>query len=187
MFNYIVACLGMLLLKRADPFHWGGIGRAMFTVLRVETLDSWDTMLYIGMYGCAEYPSGYPLTEHSRGCAERNSYGYGWIGAFVFLFIVVMGALILPTVLIGIVAIKYNEAMLASSARTTLKEEVRSVVEQSKVRRCPLGTDTLHALHAPCFNFCKHHACFTAPVYPCRHRPNFPTSSPTSGWRRCGF
>jgi len=43
--------MGMLMLKHADPFHWGSIGRAMFTVLRVETLDSWDVMLYIGMYG----------------------------------------------------------------------------------------------------------------------------------------
>ena len=36
IFNYITACLLMLILRKADPFHWGSLGKAMFNVLRVE-------------------------------------------------------------------------------------------------------------------------------------------------------
>jgi hypothetical protein len=32
-----------------DPFHFGTVGRAVFTVLRLETGDSWDQILYINM------------------------------------------------------------------------------------------------------------------------------------------
>jgi len=50
----------MLGLKESDPFHFGTVGRSMMTVLRLETLDGWEQVLYIGMYDCRRYP-GYPF------------------------------------------------------------------------------------------------------------------------------
>ena len=61
VFNYIVGCMCMLVLQYMDPFHFGTVGRSVFTILRLETGDSWDQILYINMYGCAEYPAGYPM------------------------------------------------------------------------------------------------------------------------------
>ena len=42
----------MLILQENDPFHFGTVGRSVFTVLRLETADSWDQILYINLYGC---------------------------------------------------------------------------------------------------------------------------------------
>jgi len=42
VFNYIIACMCMLFLKKNDPFHFGQLLRALFSVLRIETKDSWD-------------------------------------------------------------------------------------------------------------------------------------------------
>jgi len=42
VFNYIAGCMCMLIFRNNDPFHWGSVGRSMFTMLRLETLDSWD-------------------------------------------------------------------------------------------------------------------------------------------------
>jgi hypothetical protein len=36
IFNYITACMLMLILQRADPFHFGSLSRSMFNVLRIE-------------------------------------------------------------------------------------------------------------------------------------------------------
>jgi hypothetical protein len=46
--NYIMACMCMLLFRENDPFHFGSIGRSMFTVLRIETLDTWDQVVVNG-------------------------------------------------------------------------------------------------------------------------------------------
>ena len=56
VFNYIVACMLMLGLMESDPFHFGSVGRSMMTVLRIETLDGWEQVLYLSMYDCERYP-----------------------------------------------------------------------------------------------------------------------------------
>ena len=38
IFNYITACMLMLILRKADPFHFGSLSRAMFNVLRVRAV-----------------------------------------------------------------------------------------------------------------------------------------------------
>ena len=98
----------------------------MFTVLRMETLDSWDQILYIGMFGCSQYPGGYPMTADNRGCT--HDYGYGWLGAFLFFVIIVVGSFVMPTVLIGIVSIKFDEASSYLAARTEMKRKTEAVV-----------------------------------------------------------
>ena len=39
-----------------------------------------------------------------------NPTALGWVGSLIFLFIIIVGAYILPTVLIGIVVISFEEA-----------------------------------------------------------------------------
>ena len=46
VFNYIAACMCMLFFRDNDPFHFGSLGRSMFTILRIETLDTWDQVNY---------------------------------------------------------------------------------------------------------------------------------------------
>ena len=51
----------MLYLKENDPFHFGTLPFAMFNVLRISTLDSWDQMLGITMLGCDEVVNVLPF------------------------------------------------------------------------------------------------------------------------------
>lgn len=37
-FNYIAACMSMLIFQENDPFHFGSLGRSMFSVQRISTL-----------------------------------------------------------------------------------------------------------------------------------------------------
>jgi hypothetical protein len=45
VFNYIAGCILMLLMGGNDPFHFGTVGRSMFSVLRLESFDTWDQIL----------------------------------------------------------------------------------------------------------------------------------------------
>ena len=102
--------MSMIFLRGNDPFHFGTVSRALFSVIRMETLDSWDQILYIALYGCDEYPAGYDFTFRAPGlrCTEPYALGYG--GVAIMLGIIVFGAFILPTVLIGIVSVSFEEA-----------------------------------------------------------------------------
>lgn len=169
----------------------------MFNVLRIETLDAWDQMLFIAMQGCEAYPAGYPMMEDGRApCASptvtrserakvvergathasgskqdaltlqgsssstfvcgvastsctvpeqstrscsppsfafkppaqrRNPQGLGWVGTLILFCVVIFGSYVLPTVLIGIVAISFDEA----SRRATAIQEMNCQVISS--------------------------------------------------------
>lgn len=42
IFNYITGCLGVFLFQDLDPFHFGSVQQALFTIYQIETLDNWD-------------------------------------------------------------------------------------------------------------------------------------------------
>jgi Ca2+-binding EF-hand superfamily protein len=105
--NYIVSCMCMIFFRDNDAFHFGSLGRSMFTVLRIETLDTWDQILYVAMFGCAKYPAGNTSNQFNV-CVKNTSFG--WIGAVVLFFVTIIGAYVLPIVLIGVVSIKFDEA-----------------------------------------------------------------------------
>ena len=130
VFNYICACASMVFLRRNDPVHWGSVGRAMFTLLQIETLDAWDGLLLTSMLGCDEYTGGYERLDVDRhpaaSCSEPSALG--WFAAFIFFFLVISGAFILPTVLIGIISISFDEA----SRRASQVEEMQTKMERIK-------------------------------------------------------
>ena len=108
---------------------------------QVETLDGWEKVLYINMYGCERF--GY--VEHLRAtaftCAARDGGGggvgttsaswgacefearenvnrhtcyssvpRGWLAAAYFVTLVVVGALLMPTALIGVISLSFDES-----------------------------------------------------------------------------
>lgn len=105
----------------------------MFTVLRIETLDSWDQILYIAMYGCANYPGGYEFLNNHPGNECTNSDGFGGVAVLMLLVITIVGAYILPTVLIGIVSIKFDDSSKMFHVRVEEKATMLKHLEQAKV------------------------------------------------------
>jgi len=89
--NYILACLGMILFQRNDPFHFGSLGAAFFSVWRAESLDSWDQMLNVNIYGCATFPGAYPMASTLYPC--RDEQALGGIAVIYFIFTVIFGGL----------------------------------------------------------------------------------------------
>ena len=49
------------MFRRNDSFHFANMSRTMITLYRFETLQSWEAVLYINMFGC-----------------DRVGYGVNW-------------------------------------------------------------------------------------------------------------
>ena len=85
------------------------------------------------MFGCMRVASGYPRIDGASDYTGHtmppgpNQYGatrgqyaatfdcntedrYGWIAALYFIMLIVIGGLIMPTVLIGIICISFEES-----------------------------------------------------------------------------
>jgi hypothetical protein len=93
----------------------------------------------ISMYGCGPdaFP-GYPFDEQdpltkstklekSLEC-DPTLEGMGWVAALYFIFIVIFGALILPTMLIGIVAISFEDSFRRSEDELTNARETKKLI-----------------------------------------------------------
>ena len=70
------------------------------------------------MIGCAHWESQtFPLPKgrkEAKYSCDETQQGMGYVAALYFIFVVVFGGLILPTMLIGIVAISFEESFRRS-------------------------------------------------------------------------
>ncbi|KAH8064962.1 low voltage-gated calcium channel [Aureococcus anophagefferens] len=124
LINFNLAVVGMHLFRGNDPGRFGTLAAAMVSIWGVSTLDAWDAALYTNMYGCERY--GYP--HGGRACNDATAYG--WIAVAYFVFIVIIGALVLPTVLIGIISIAFEE----STEEMRLESLANGVIDSMKAR-----------------------------------------------------
>jgi hypothetical protein len=62
----------------------------------------------------------------------NNPVALGWIGVFIFLFIIIVGAYVLPTVLIGIVVISFEEASRKSEQMQVMVSKMVSVIGDAR-------------------------------------------------------
>jgi hypothetical protein len=83
------------------------------------------------MFGCDSYPTAYPLLDLHPTSQCDHSFALGWIGAFIFFFIVILGAYVLPTVLVGIVSISFDEASRRNEALQEMEDKMARVATEA--------------------------------------------------------
>ncbi|KAH8092113.1 low voltage-gated calcium channel [Aureococcus anophagefferens] len=83
LFIYVYAVVGMMLFRVNDPGHYGTFAQAIAAVWAVCTQDGWDC---------------------------HNSRSFGWIAALYFCSLILIGAWMMPTVIIGITTIAFAES-----------------------------------------------------------------------------
>jgi voltage-gated sodium channel len=110
VFNFILACVGMMAFRENDPFHWDSLNKALFSVWRIESGDSWEQILKLNMYGCLEYVSGYPMTYHDGyECTERNNNASGYWAWIYVLTASIFGNFVIPAALAGVLIVSYEK------------------------------------------------------------------------------
>ena len=105
-----------MLFRENDPWHFGSLHLALLSLFRASTLEDWTDIMYINMLGCDQY--GYDGMEAQ--CTHPTPTGT--LAMIYFIFIVVVGALIMLTLFVGVVTTSMEQA----------KEETESEINVEK-------------------------------------------------------
>lgn len=79
----------------------------LIVLANTQTFDNWEDIMQINMFGCMAY--GYGEGTMSNPCTAHGNRALGWIAATYFVLVVVLGGLVMPTVLIGIVSVAFDD------------------------------------------------------------------------------
>ncbi|MBV7331475.1 ion transporter [Chloroflexi bacterium TSY] len=115
---YIYAVIAVITFGANDPVHFGDLQIAMISLFRAVTLEDWTDLMYINMYGCAQY--GYD------GMMERctQSYAMPITGAAFFISFIMTGALITLNFFIGVVISSMDEVRGEAETEEWLEKRV---------------------------------------------------------------
>ena len=132
---YVYSVAAVFLFGPNDPIHFEDLPIAMLSLFRVVTGEDWTDVMYINMFGCANY--GYDGNEHL--CTA--SQGYPVFGAMFFVSFMLLGAMVILNLFIGVIMGGMDEAkaeneMIERAARresgeaNTLSQDIDELVGQ---------------------------------------------------------
>ena len=155
--NFVLATSGMTLFRRNDKQNFGSFVGAMMTIWRIETGDGWNDIMYMNVVGCDEYgySQGFPTTANTSitvypdyapyaadgvtrvgqvvvGTAARDCFDpqpMGWLAVGYFVCVLLLGGMVMPTVLIGVISIAFEDATKQIAERRLAEKCVQRVLE----------------------------------------------------------
>ena len=72
LFFFACGILFMILSGENDPWHFGTLPNAIYSLFRASTLEDWTDIMYTNMYGCANYGHFVMCEDVGMGnCAAR--------------------------------------------------------------------------------------------------------------------
>jgi voltage-gated sodium channel len=133
---YLYSVLAVFTFGHNDPVHFADLQTAMLSMFRVATLEDWTDVMYINMYGCANY--GYGGNEAI--CTESAAFGW-WAAAFFSSFVLVATMIIL-NLFVGVIMSGMDEAraeMAADMRAADAAAVAAGEADQTKVLSHQLG------------------------------------------------
>ena len=121
---YIYGCMATFLYSDNDPVHFRNLQTSMLSLFRAVTLEDWTDLMYINMYGSAQYGydvSTYVALEHigiSRDAIISSASPIG--AALFFVSFVVTGAMIVLNLFVGVMLNGLEEARKEQETQTWL-------------------------------------------------------------------
>lgn len=122
---YIYGVTGTMLFGKNDPLHFGTLQDSLLSLFRVVTLEDWTDLMYINMYGSAEY--GYD----GRSELTLHSQAQPFLSVTYFVSFVLFGTMVMLNLFIGVIMNGMEEA----------KIEAEEQLEQKHIAQ--LGKSTL--------------------------------------------
>ena len=124
---YIYGCMATFLYSDNDPIHFRNLQTSMLSLFRAVTLEDWTDLMYINMYGSANY--GYDEASYTmladlgitRDQITSNSSPFG--AAIFFVSFVITGAMIVLNLFVGVMLTGMEDAKKEQELETRLKKE----------------------------------------------------------------
>lgn len=125
---YIYGCMATFLYSENDPVHFRNLQTSMLSLFRAVTLEDWTDLMYINMYGSANY--GYD--EGSYGMLANLGIGKDQVissaspfgAALFFVSFIVTGAMIVLNLFVGVMLTGMEDAKKEQELKSRLENEV---------------------------------------------------------------
>ncbi len=120
LFFYVFAIIGMLLFQANDPWHFGSLHMALFSLFQAATLDDWTILMYVQQYGCDKYAGVFE--DFPEQCTKPKAYGL--LAVLYFLIFILIGAQVLLSLFIGVISTSMDEAQESQAAEQQLEKKI---------------------------------------------------------------
>lgn len=137
---YIYAIIGFYLFGKSDPFYFSDLGVILFMLYRVATLENWTDILYVNMYGCAEFPNFYQqpnffTPENKVYWCTNPTRNLVFAPIFFFSFVII-ASFILLSLFVGTITMSMNESMEEMKRDAAIKRQnSKKTANEKKMRR----------------------------------------------------
>jgi voltage-gated sodium channel len=120
---YLFAIVAWMLYGQNDGPEFKNLDTAMLTLFRMSTMEDWTDVMYINMFGCANYGFGsycyddrYCVYEEEM-CKPEDSHAAGyWAATFFSVFVMISGYVVM-SLFIGVIAASMEEETEKQVAR----------------------------------------------------------------------
>ena len=127
MHFYIYGCMATFLYSENDPVHFRNLQTSMLSLFRAVTLEDWTDLMYINMYGSANYGydgSSYTmLADLGIDRDEVVSSASPFAAALFFVSFIVSGAMIVLNLFVGVMLTGMEDAKKEQELETRLENE----------------------------------------------------------------
>ena len=130
---YIYGCMGTFIFSENDPAHFRNLQISMLSLFQALTLEDWADLMYINMYGSANY--GYDDATYAAlaniGIEKSSivSKESPIVACLFFLSFIVTGAMIVLNLFIGVVLSGMEEAKKDQALDDALKRRNSSDID----------------------------------------------------------
>ncbi|MEM9159964.1 MAG: ion transporter [Verrucomicrobiota bacterium] len=128
---YIYGVTGTMLFSKNDPLHFGTLQDSLLSLFRVVTLEDWTDLMYINMYGAAEYGYDGKLDLIVESKAQPI------ISTAYFVSFVLFGTMVMLNLFIGVIMNGMQEAQIEA-------EEQSEQAHIAKLGQATLEDDLTH-------------------------------------------
>ena len=134
---FYFSCAGTLLFHHSAPYHFSSVPKSFASLLQIMTLDNWSDLMWCCILGCRYFPyynSGLPkfdslcLYDPNAGSQYYGvGAGVGWWGAIFFVVFIIFCAMVLISLLVGIIITCMELLRQSVIEEREMWEKVRSV------------------------------------------------------------
>jgi Ca2+-binding EF-hand superfamily protein len=122
---YVYAITGVTLFKGNDPKHFKNLHVAMLTMFQVSTMDNWNEIMYINVYGCDKFGYEEGGFLDAADCTDPKAYPV--IAVFFFVTFTICSSMVLLSLFLGVVSISMEHQKVEYAMREYLAMEAGEV------------------------------------------------------------